>query len=162
MHKRIFFPLQGLWNAFLRILDPLPLCAIFKNKGVGSGFGYLRQQIPMVSGKRISEKNGVTCDCCHCVRCCSLLFKRSMALRLTEGSGLAIRPWMTGMKVSVGIKALTWKESSSEMYHAKKREVPTGVGTAFLMEKTRKNRVPPYFLSAAEPATLRSTDRGIR
>ena len=42
------------------------------------------------------------------VFCCSLLFKRSKAFRRTDGSGFSSSPLITGMKVSVGIKALTY------------------------------------------------------
>lgn len=42
------------------------------------------------------------------VFCCSLLFKRSKAFRRTDGSGFSSSPLITGMKVSVGSKALTY------------------------------------------------------
>lgn len=39
--------------------------------------------------------------------CCSLLFRRSIAFRRTDGRGLPSSPLITGMNVSVGSKALT-------------------------------------------------------
>lgn len=39
--------------------------------------------------------------------CCSLLLRRSIAFRRTDGRGLPSSPLITGMNVSVGSKALT-------------------------------------------------------
>lgn len=53
------------------------------------------------------------------VCCWSLLFKRSSAFRRTDGRGLPTSPLITEMNVSVGSKALTYREGNIE--HQTKR-----------------------------------------